>query len=40
MIKKIKITCTGTDNIPNRIGNAVMPKFMFHLAKHIKTNIL
>jgi len=24
----------------NRIGNAVMPKFMYHIAKHIKENIL
>jgi DNA (cytosine-5)-methyltransferase 1 len=24
----------------NRIGNAVMPKFMYHVAKHIKENIL
>jgi len=23
-----------------RIGNAVMPKFMYHIAKHIKKNIL
>ena len=23
-----------------RIGNAVMPKFMYHIAKHIKENIL
>jgi len=27
-------------NAKERIGNAVMPKFMYHIAKHIKENIL
>jgi len=27
-------------NSKERIGNAVMPKFMYHIAKHIKENIL
>jgi len=26
--------------VRDRIGNAVMPKFMYHIAKHIKENIL
>lgn len=31
---------TDRKNGCERIGNAVMPKFMYHIAKHIKENIL
>jgi len=31
---------TDRKNACQRIGNAVMPKFMYHIAKHIKENIL
>ena len=48
-IDEVKILCSfpqdfkfiGSFNTQwARLGNAVMPKFMYHLAKHIKENIL
>lgn len=36
----IEYILSDRKNAHNRIGNAVMPKMMFHIAKHIKENIL